>query len=633
MKRILILFILASFSMLLSTGLIWCEEFHVSNATELNSALIAAQTNGESDSILIAQGTYTGKFSHISEEGCDISLRGGYSADWSRRVINPSNTVLDGGNTSRVLWLQTNNGGGILIEGLTIQNGYNPGLGAGAFLATFSPANPENILVISTIIKDNSSGNDGGGIFARTETDTGTAGDVLFFKDIIQGNETGHDGGGVRTYSSSDSGSTGNIFFVNNVIVGNHAEVDAGGIMATVYTTSGSVGNIYFTNNTVTENSVETPGRYAGGIFMDGAAYTNIYNNIIWFNLASVGGDIYLGHSGSIYSVYNNNYSDIFSPAWTDFGDNIDQYPFFRGSSDYSLQSISPCIDEGINSISTLPSTDIIGYPRITDGDMDGILTVDMGAYEFSPIFYVFDGHDFDRDTDSDTAVFRPSNGRWYIRNIATYLWGTWGDIPANGDYNGDSTTDIAVWRPSNGRWYIKDVGSSTWGTLGDIPVPKDYNGDGTTDVAVWRPSNGKWYIQGMGSYSWGVAGDIPVPGDYDGDGTTDIAVWRPSNGKWFLRGLTGTTWGEAGDIPVPGDYNGDGQTDLAVWRPSNGRWYIFGMAGSSWGAAGDIPAPGDYDGDGITDIAVWRPSNGRWYVKGIGSYIWGTRGDIPLVR
>jgi hypothetical protein len=279
--------------------------------------------------------------------------------------------------------------------------------------------------------------------------------------------------------------------------------------------------------------------------------------------------------------------------------------------------------------------TDSSNFPTVRaylthQGDYDGFVTKLM---DVNP--YIFDGHDFNGNGSSDVSIFRPSNGRWYIKDVGSYVWGTAGDIPVNGDYNGDGKTNIAVWRPSNGWWYLKGIGGSSWGAAGDIPVPGNYNGDvnGTADIAVWRPSNGHWYIKGVGGSIWGTAGDIPVPGDYNGDGTTDIAVWRPSNGRWYIKGVVGSVWGTVGDIPVPGDYNGDGTTDIAVWRPSNGRWYIKGVAGSVWGTAGDIPAPGDYNGDDITDIAIWRPSNGRWYLKGLGGYLWGMRGDIPLVR
>jgi hypothetical protein len=55
---------------------------------------------------------------------------------------------------------------------------------------------------------------------------------------------------------------------------------------------------------------------------------------------------------------------------------------------------------------------------------------------------------------------------------------------------------DIAVWRPSNGAWYVMGPGGTMqaaqgWGTNGDVPVPGDYDGDGKTDFSVFRPNDG----------------------------------------------------------------------------------------------------------------------------------------------
>ena len=237
---------------------------------------------------------------------------------------------------------------------------------------------------------------------------------------------------------------------------------------------------------------------------------------------------------------------------------------------------------------------------------------------------------DFDGNRSTDISVYRPSNGKWYIKGESPVTWGLPGDIPVPAQYY-CSMTNIAVYRPSNGKWYVKNYPPVSWGIPDDIPVPADYSGDGVTDIAVLRPSNGRWYIQGLGNFSWYQSGDIPVPCDYNGDFVDDIAVYRPSNGKWYIKDQTPVSWGLPGDIPVPGDYNGDRSCDIAVYRPSNGNWYVSGQGMTSWGFSGDIPVPGDYDCCGDTEIAVLRPSNGRWYIQGMGNFSWYLPGDYPL--
>ncbi len=268
--------------------------------------------------------------------------------------------------------------------------------------------------------------------------------------------------------------------------------------------------------------------------------------------------------------------------------------------------------------------------------------------------------HDFDGDGKTDLAVYRLSEGNWYVNRSgnATNIvrqWGAATDRIVPGDYDGDKKTDFAVWRGSEGNWYIIQSSNGAgvlhgWGQSGDIPVPGDYDADGKTDIAVYRKSEGNWYIKNSGGgpvtlQQWGFGNDKPVPADYDGDGKTDIAVYRIEEGSWFIRNSgdgsgTVTGWGNELDVPVQGDYDGDGKTDIAVYRHSEGNWFIrqstAGVILRNWGIHGDVLPIGDFDGDGKTDIAVWRKAEGNWYIirSSDGSVIvqnMGLLGDRPV--
>lgn len=241
-----------------------------------------------------------------------------------------------------------------------------------------------------------------------------------------------------------------------------------------------------------------------------------------------------------------------------------------------------------------------------------------------NPFLADFDGdgiadYSFTRVVLTDRAIYTIylQSGDNTVRQVQ---WGNadLGDQSAHGDYDRDGKIDIAVFRPTDGVWYILQSSDGrpqydSWGTNKDNACPGDYDKDGKTDLCVIRNENDQltWYIRRSSNgqffaVHWGLATDKIFPAspvDVDADGANDILVSRDRKGQrvfYALRSSDNSTfvlqWGLSSDGIKMGDFDGDGKTDFGalrniegrmiwfVWQSLNGQMRIF-----SWGLPGDL--------------------------------------------
>jgi hypothetical protein len=188
LKRVVLLF--ACF-LVLGIGIHgWAADIYVSPAgggtgntpgdpTDLQTALDTARTNLEDDTIYLQTGTYdastagaqTFEYGSTSNDSMAVTLSGGWNTDFTSQSDDPSLTLLDGGDNSRVLEIVADSAGidiTFTLENLTIQNGYTATLGGGIYTFSGTPGSGNygsiDLTIDNCLISENHADNSGGGM-------------------------------------------------------------------------------------------------------------------------------------------------------------------------------------------------------------------------------------------------------------------------------------------------------------------------------------------------------------------------------------------------------------------------------------------------------------------------------------
>jgi hypothetical protein len=252
-------------------------------------------------------------------------------------------------------------------------------LGYGGGILMYSRVTAQDTKISGNLITDNNASDFGAGIglsgyvppTGPTEPSRATVDDNIFdLNGSIDGGAMGTDTSRAKIYN--------NTIHNNNAFRGGAFYFGA---------SENPADNAEFVNNLVTTNQANGTG-VAGGFYVDATVNPTVRFNDLWGNTpTNVGGSKtdanYIGVNGGI-SV---------DPLYV----NRNGVP-----PDYRLLTGSPVIEVGDNTAATNP-TDYDGAPRIQDGDYNGVATVDMGAFEFSPDFDgdgTVDWQDSDQDDD-----------------------------------------------------------------------------------------------------------------------------------------------------------------------------------------------------------------------------------------
>lgn len=345
-------------------------EFCVTDSSELQAALDAAEVNGQNDVIRLAAGVYAApaggfRFDSATPANGDagaLTLIGG----WSEFFGNPCGqqlqetpwaTQIDGGNTQRCLELTGRETTVFTVRLLTFAFGHAQG-------GEFNP---------------------GGGLFLRGVPALGA--NVTIERNVFLANEA--DSGSGLYLVAIGNGGLGDptIRLVNNLFYMNRCRGSLTGIGGAAYVSAGSnYDAVYISNNTVLNNSALGDCEDAG-LRVAGLSRRYTVNNILWGNDHF---DLFASSGSPDYRLLNNNMLSRGGAEPDVLQDNITKIApeFESGVLNFVPARNSPLVDAGRHPV---PITQWSGF-YLTDKDLNAATrvvggTVDIGAYENERIF------------------------------------------------------------------------------------------------------------------------------------------------------------------------------------------------------------------------------------------------------